>query len=130
MQTASPKMRAAPKCSPNASCDEEKPAFDRHGKIRAARKKVSARVLMKHMAAMQLLLCTMNINRLYWLWEDQRRVLIMKFLTEMFTSRRHRENSRYRAAFQMLDAMSNADRADIGVKPADFPRIAREMALK
>ncbi|NGN39674.1 hypothetical protein G6N74_01210 [Mesorhizobium sp. CGMCC 1.15528] len=54
----------------------------------------------------------------------------MKFLTEMFTSRRHRENSRYRAAFQMLDAMSNADRADIGVKPADFPRIAREMALK
>jgi uncharacterized protein YjiS (DUF1127 family) len=54
----------------------------------------------------------------------------MKFLTEMFTSRRHQENSRYRAALKMLDAMSNADRADIGVKPADFPRIAREIALK
>jgi hypothetical protein len=30
----------------------------------------------------------------------------------------------------VLNAMSNADRADIGIKPADFPRLAREMARK
>jgi hypothetical protein len=35
----------------------------------------------------------------------------------------------YRAALAMLDAMTATDRADIGIKPADFPRIAREMAL-
>ena len=29
----------------------------------------------------------------------------------------------------VLNAMSPADRADIGIKPADFPRIAREMSL-
>jgi uncharacterized protein YjiS (DUF1127 family) len=26
--------------------------------------------------------------------------------------------------------MSNTDRADIGIKPADFPRIAREMSIR
>jgi hypothetical protein len=30
----------------------------------------------------------------------------------------------------VLHAMSNADRSDIGVKPADFPRIARDMAMR
>jgi len=33
-------------------------------------------------------------------------------------------------ALAVLHAMSNADRADIGIKPADFPRIAREMAMR
>ena len=41
-----------------------------------------------------------------------------------------RKTAKYRAALALLHAMSNADRADIGVKPADFPRLAREMALK
>ncbi|MET3790460.1 uncharacterized protein YjiS (DUF1127 family) [Aquamicrobium terrae] len=36
----------------------------------------------------------------------------------------------YRAALALLNAMSKADRADIGIKPADFPRIAREMSLR
>ncbi len=43
---------------------------------------------------------------------------------------RPREQDRYRAALALLNAMSNADRADIGIKPADFPRIARDMALR
>ena len=43
---------------------------------------------------------------------------------------RPREQARYSAALALLNAMSNADRADIGIKPADFPRIAREMALR
>ena len=33
------------------------------------------------------------------------------------------------SALALLNSMSPADRADIGIKPADFPRIAREMSL-
>jgi uncharacterized protein YjiS (DUF1127 family) len=54
----------------------------------------------------------------------------MGFLTEMFCRPRPKEQARYRSALAVLHAMSNADRADIGVKPADFPRIAREMAMR
>lgn len=54
----------------------------------------------------------------------------MGFFTEMFARPRPREQARYRAALALLHAMSNADRADIGIKPADFPRIARDMALR
>ncbi|MES0116062.1 hypothetical protein NKK52_08770 [Mesorhizobium sp. C277A] len=55
---------------------------------------------------------------------------IMGFFTEMFARPRPQEHQRYRSALALLHAMSNADRADIGVKPADFPRIAREMSLR
>ena len=54
----------------------------------------------------------------------------MGFYTELFGRPRPREQARFRAAMALLDAMSNADRADAGIKPADFPRIAREMALR
>jgi uncharacterized protein YjiS (DUF1127 family) len=54
----------------------------------------------------------------------------MGFFTELFSRPRPRENARYRAALAVLNAMSSADRADIGIKPADFPRIAREMATR
>ena len=54
----------------------------------------------------------------------------MGFFTEMFSRPQPREELRYRAALATLDAMSNRERADIGVKPADFPRIAREMATR
>ncbi|MER8580106.1 hypothetical protein NKG95_15410 [Mesorhizobium sp. M1423] len=54
----------------------------------------------------------------------------MGFFTEMFARPRPREQLRYRAALALLHSMSNADRTDIGVKPADFPRIAREMSLR
>lgn len=54
----------------------------------------------------------------------------MGFFTELFVRPRPREDARFRAAIAVLNAMSNADRADIGIKPADFPRIAREMAFK
>ena len=54
----------------------------------------------------------------------------MGFLTEMFSRPRPKEQARYRAALAVLHAMSNADRSDIGIKPADFPRIAREMAMR
>ncbi|WP_164897953.1 MULTISPECIES: hypothetical protein [unclassified Mesorhizobium] len=52
----------------------------------------------------------------------------MGFLTEMFARPRPQERLRYRAALALLHSMSNADRADIGIKPADFPRVAREMS--
>lgn len=54
----------------------------------------------------------------------------MGFFTELFARPRPDEQRRYRAALATLDAMSNVDRADIGIKPADFPRIARQMAMK
>lgn len=31
-------------------------------------------------------------------------------------------------ALAFLESLSPADRSDIGIRPADFPRIAREMA--
>ncbi|MBZ9917554.1 MULTISPECIES: hypothetical protein [unclassified Mesorhizobium] len=55
---------------------------------------------------------------------------IMGFFTEMFARPRPQEHLRYRAALALLHSMSNADRADIGIKPADFPRIAREMSVR
>lgn len=54
----------------------------------------------------------------------------MAFLTELFSRPKPNETQRYRAALAILNAMNNADRADIGVKPADFPRIAREMSMR
>lgn len=54
----------------------------------------------------------------------------MGFFTELFSRPRPTEQARYRAALALLHSMSNADRADIGVKPADFPRIARKMAQR
>lgn len=54
----------------------------------------------------------------------------MGFHTELFARPRPNEQARYRAALALLNAMSNADRADIGIKPADFPRIAREMSTR
>jgi hypothetical protein len=54
----------------------------------------------------------------------------MGFFTEMFARPRPQESLRYRAALALLHSMSNADRSDVGIKPADFPRIAREMSLR
>jgi uncharacterized protein YjiS (DUF1127 family) len=54
----------------------------------------------------------------------------MGFFTELFSRPRPREDARYRAALAVLNAMNSAERADIGIKPADFPRIAREMAVR
>jgi uncharacterized protein YjiS (DUF1127 family) len=63
-------------------------------------------------------------------WEDQQEPEIMGFRTEFFSRPRPKEENRFRAALAMLNSMSNADLADIGIKPADFPRLAREMSLK
>ena len=54
----------------------------------------------------------------------------MSFFTDLFSRPRPSDTGRYRAALAILNAMSNADRADIGIKPADFPRIAREMSMR
>ncbi len=54
----------------------------------------------------------------------------MGFFTEMFARPRPQEHQRYRSALALLHSMSNADRADMGIKPADFPRIAREMSVR
>lgn len=54
----------------------------------------------------------------------------MGFYTELFSRPRPREEVRYRAGMAILNALSNGDRSDIGIKPVDFPRIARDMAQK
>lgn len=54
----------------------------------------------------------------------------MGFFTELFARPTPREHERYRAAIATLNAMSRRDLADIGIKPADFPRIARQMASR
>lgn len=54
----------------------------------------------------------------------------MGFFTELFVRPRLQHERAYRDALVLLSAMSPADRADIGIKPADFPRIARQMALR
>lgn len=52
----------------------------------------------------------------------------MAFFTEFFARPRPADVERFRNALAMLESMSPADRTEIGIKPADFPRVAREMA--
>jgi uncharacterized protein YjiS (DUF1127 family) len=54
----------------------------------------------------------------------------MGFFTELFARPRPREQDGYRAALAVLNALSEADRIDIGINPADFPRVAREMTAR
>lgn len=53
----------------------------------------------------------------------------MPFWTELF-SRPRPDAVRRSVAMQFLEGLSPADRADIGIRPADFPRIARSMAAR
>jgi hypothetical protein len=54
----------------------------------------------------------------------------MSFKTELFSRPRPSEQAHYRAALALLHAMCSADRNELGVRPADFPRMAREIAVK
>lgn len=59
--------------------------------------------------------------------DNWRRSLTMGFYTELFVRPRPEEVARLRTALATLESMSPSDRSDIGIRPADFPRIAREM---
>jgi uncharacterized protein YjiS (DUF1127 family) len=52
----------------------------------------------------------------------------MKVFTELFARPRPKHEAKFRQAMDMLNGMSGSEMADIGIKPADFPRIARQMA--
>lgn len=54
----------------------------------------------------------------------------MGFFTELFVRPRPAEAERFRNALALLESLSPADRADIGIRPADFPRVARQMAQR
>ncbi|WP_181169915.1 hypothetical protein [Mesorhizobium sp. B2-4-2] len=86
--------------------------------------------ILLSMAGMQMLHCTIVTNPLYSDAGRSTGAWIMGFFTEMFARPRPQEHLRYRAALALLHSMSNADRADIGIKPADFPRVAREMSVR
>lgn len=50
---------------------------------------------------------------------------MMGFFTEMFVRPKRLDHQNFCIAMAVLNAMGKADRADIAIKPADFPRIAR-----
>ncbi|MGN6471675.1 MAG: hypothetical protein ACTHLC_19055 [Rhizobiaceae bacterium] len=52
----------------------------------------------------------------------------MDFFTELFS--RRRSDPRSRAALAVLNAMSHRERRELRVLPPDFPRRARELALR
>jgi hypothetical protein len=54
----------------------------------------------------------------------------MGFQTELFSRPRPDAQAHYCAALALLHAMCKADRKDPGVRPADFPRLARELATR
>ncbi|MDQ0997761.1 uncharacterized protein YjiS (DUF1127 family) [Phyllobacterium ifriqiyense] len=54
----------------------------------------------------------------------------MSFIFDFATRGRRRNDADYRNALALLNSMSAADRADIGIKQADFTRIAREMTRR
>ena len=70
------------------------------------------------------------MNHLYAAREDKLESLIMGFSTEMFSRPRPTEQARYRATLALANAMNSADRIEAVAKPVDFPRIAREMAMR
>lgn len=52
----------------------------------------------------------------------------MSIFTELFARPRPKHEVKFRMAMETLTGLSRGDLADIGIKPADFPRIARQMA--
>lgn len=51
----------------------------------------------------------------------------MGFYTELFSRPRPREDAGMRASIAVLNAVGNAARLDGAVRPADFPRLARDL---
>jgi hypothetical protein len=81
----------------------------------------------RRMAAMRLLHCNMTGGAAnYPQREVKRRSLTMGFFTELFSRPRPREHGRYRASLAVLNAVTAAERNEIHIKPADFPRVARQ----
>ncbi|MDF1599828.1 hypothetical protein PZ895_08560 [Mesorhizobium sp. YIM 152430] len=54
----------------------------------------------------------------------------MGIFTELFAKPRPLRVSRQSRGMLILNAMDSAELSDIGIKPADFPQIARDMAAK
>jgi len=54
----------------------------------------------------------------------------MGFQTELISRPRPSEQAHCSAALALLHAMCKADRNDPGVRPADFPRLVRELAAR
>lgn len=54
----------------------------------------------------------------------------MGIFTELFAKPRPLRVSRQSRGMLILNTMDSAELSDIGIKPADFPQIARDMASK
>ena len=52
------------------------------------------------------------------------------FLTELFSRPAPRQIRGYEGALRFVESLSLADRFDAIARPADFPRMAREMAWR
>ena len=80
---------------------------------------------------MRILHCTISTPApILWLLTIATRKQAMSFLIDFATRSRRNNDSAYREAYSMLQGMSASDRADIGIKQADFVRIAREMSRR
>jgi uncharacterized protein YjiS (DUF1127 family) len=54
----------------------------------------------------------------------------MGIFTELFAKPRPLRINRQSRGMLILNAMDSTELSDIGIKPADFPHIARDMAAK
>lgn len=54
----------------------------------------------------------------------------MAFFTEFFARPRPKHEAKFRQAMDLLNGMSSRDLIDAGIRPADFPKIARQMSLR
>ena len=77
-----------------------------------------------------MLHCTIVANRLDWRPGGTNGGWAVGFNTELFSRPRPGAQAHYRAALALLHAMCKADRNDPGVRPADFPRLTRGLAVR
>ena len=77
-----------------------------------------------------MLHCTMSCESIRFAAGGTNGGWAVGFKTELFSRPRPGAQAHYRAALALLHAMCKADRNDPGVRPADFPRLARELAVR
>jgi hypothetical protein len=82
------------------------------------------------MAAMRdVALHNQRESHIFRAWEDKQRGLVMGFFTEMFSRPRPQDLGRVRAGLALADAIGGINRVPATSKPADFPRMARELGF-
>ena len=83
------------------------------------------------MGALQILHCTTALpDAIFRMGGSKLRRRSMGIFTEFFAKPRPLRAGRQSRGMLILNAMGSAELSDLGIKPADFPHIARDMASK